>query len=352
MKKILFIIAVATLATSCNNDDKWDATGTFEATEVVVSAQGSGEIKSFNVEEGQQVEAGTQLGYLDMTQLELQKAQFDANQDNLNATKSQLDANKDHMNSSKLQIDATQSATTSHVLDLKKQVASIKQQIANLQKEKARFSSMLKDNAASQKQVDDITYQILVLQKQLGATQEQINSSNQSFANQSKGYSAQKQGVDAQIKGVEAQKKGLDAQKRGIDAQKAIIDKQMQNAIISSPVNGTILTKYAQMGEFATTGKPLFKVADLSTVYLRAYFTSDQLSDIKLGQQVKVVADFGGGKTRDYTGKVTWISSESEFTPKSIQTKDTRANLVYAVKIAVRNDGYLKLGLAGNVILK
>ena len=106
MKKILFIIAVATLATSCNNDDKWDATGTFEATEVVVSAQGSGEIKSFNVEEGQQVEAGTQLGYLDMTQLELQKAQFDANQDNLNATKSQLDANKDHMNSSKLQIDA------------------------------------------------------------------------------------------------------------------------------------------------------------------------------------------------------------------------------------------------------
>ena len=234
MKKILFIIAVATLATSCNNDDKWDATGTFEATEVVVSAQGSGEIKSFNVEEGQQVEAGTQLGYLDMTQLELQKAQFDANQDNLNATKSQLDANKDHMNSSKLQIDATQSATTSHVLDLEKQVASIKQQIANLQKEKARFSSMLKDNAASQKQVDDITYQILVLQKQLGATQEQINSSNQSFANQSKGYSAQKQGVDAQIKGVEAQKKGLDAQKQGIDAQKAIIDKQMQNAIKGS----------------------------------------------------------------------------------------------------------------------
>ena len=133
---------------------------------------------------------------------------------------------------------------------------------------------------------------------------------------------------------------------------KTYIDKQMQNAIISSPVNGTILTKYAQMGEFATTGKPLFKVADLSTVYLRAYFTSDQLSDIKLGQQVKVVADFGGGKTRTYTGKVTWISSESEFTPKSIQTKDTRANLVYAVKIAVRNDGYLKLGLAGNVKLR
>ena len=126
----------------------------------------------------------------------------------------------------------------------------------------------------------------------------------------------------------------------------------MQNSIIMSPVKGTILTKYAQQGEFATTGKPLFKVADMSTVYLRAYFTSDQLADIKIGQQVKIIADFGGGKTREYNGKISWISSESEFTPKSIQTKDTRANLVYAVKIAVRNDGYLKLGLSGNVKLK
>lgn len=352
MKKIIFIIAAAALATACSNDNEWDATGTFEATEVVVSAQGTGEIKSFNIEEGQVVEAGVQLGYLDMTQLELQQKQFDANQDNLIATRSQLEASKEQMSSNKLQIDANQNSTTSHVLDLEKQVASIKQQIANLKKEKARFSAMLKDNAASQKQVDDITYQILVLEKQLGATQDQINSSNQSFASQGKGYTAQKQGVDAQIKGVTAQQQGIDAQKRGIDAQKAIIDKQMQNAIITSPVNGTILTKYAQRGEFATTGKPLFKVADLSTVYLRAYFTSDQLSELKLGQQVKVIADFGGGKTREYSGKVAWISSESEFTPKSIQTKDSRANLVYAVKIAVRNDGYLKLGLSGNVKLK
>lgn len=366
MKKIIFIISIATIASACSNDNDWDATGTFETTEVVVSAKGSGEIKSLNIEEGQEVEANVQLGYLDMTQLEIQKAQFDANQLNLDATKAgldankaQLDASKKQMNSNKEQIGANQMSNIDRSLDLEKQVASIKQQIANLQKEKARFSNMVKDNAAAPKQVDDINYQILVLEKQLGATQEQIASNNKSFNSQNKGFDAQKKGVDAQIegfdaqkRGIDAQKRGIDAQKQGIDAQKALVDNQMQNAIISSPVNGTILTKYAQRGEFATTGKPLFKVADMSTVYLRAYFTSDQLADIKLGQQVKVIADFGGGKTREYTGRISWISSESEFTPKSIQTKDTRANLVYAVKIAVRNDGYLKLGLSGNVKLK
>ena len=292
MKKIFFIIGIAAIATACSNDNDWDATGTFEATEVVVSAKGTGQIMSFNIEEGQEVEADVQLGYLDMTQLELQKAQFDANNENLTATKSQLDASKEQMGSSKQQIDATQQATSTHILDLEKQVASTKQQITNLKKEKARFTAMLKDNAASQKQVDDINYQILVLEKQLAATQDQINASNASLKSQSQGYSAQKQGVDAQIRGVDAQKRGIDAQKRGIEAQKSIIDNQMQNAIISSPIKGTILTKYAQMGEYATAGKPLFKVADMSTVYLRAYFTSDQLQDIKLRQQVTVVADF------------------------------------------------------------
>ena len=365
MKTKLLILAVALMAISCSNENDWDATGTFEATEVVVSAKGAGEIKSFNVEEGQEVEANVQLGYLDMTQLELQKSQLDANQLNLDASKAgldatqaQLDASKKQMSSSKEQIGANQTSTTDHRLDLEKQVASIKQQIANLQREKARFSNMVKDNAAAPKQVDDINYQILVLEKQLSATQDQIGASNQSLSSQSKGFDAQKKGVNAQIEGVEAQKRGVDAQKRGIDAQKrgidsqkAIVDNQIANSIITSPVAGTILTKYVQRGEFATTGKPLFKVADMKTVYLRAYFTSEQLADIKIGQQVKVIADFGGGKTREYTGKITWISRESEFTPKSIQTKDTRANLVYAVKIAVRNDGYLKLGLSGNVKL-
>ena len=352
MKKIFFIAIGALALTACNNNDDWDATGTFEATEVVVAARGTGEIKSLNVTEGQEVEADTQLGYLDMTEMELQNAQFDANKDNLTATQAQLNANKQQMSENKKQIDATQSATNSHILNLENQVAGIKQQIANLQKEKARFSAMLKDNAASQKQVDDIEYQILVLQKQLTATQDQINSSNKSLNNQSEGYKAQKEGINAQMRGIDAQKNGLEAQKRGIEAQKSIIGHQMANSIITSPVKGTILSKYAQQGEFATPGKPLFKVANLNDVYLRAYFTSDQLESIKLGQQVTVIADFGSGKTREYTGKISWISSESEFTPKTVQTKDSRANLVYAVKIAVKNDGYIKLGLAGNVKLK
>ncbi len=351
MRKIFLIAAGALLLTACNNDDQWDATGTFEATEVVVAARGTGEIKSLNVEEGMEVEADLQLGYLDMTQMEFQNAQFDANKDNLTATQAQLDASKQQMSENKKQISATQNATSSNILNLESQVASIKQQIANLQKEKARFTAMLKDNAASQKQVDDIEYQILVLQKQLSATQDKINSSNQSLNNQSEGYKAQKDGIDAQMRGVDAQKRGLDAQKRSIDAQKSIIDHQMANSIITSPVKGTILTKYAQQGEYAVPGKPLFKVANLKNVFLRAYFTSDQLQDIKLGQQVTVIADFGGGKTREYAGKIAWIASESEFTPKSIQTKDSRANLVYAVKIAVKNDGYIKLGLSGKVKL-
>lgn len=352
MRKILFLAAGAMMLTACSNKEEWDATGTFEATEVVVAARGTGEIKSLNVEEGMEVEADLQLGYLDMTQMEFQNAQFDANKDNLTATQAQLDASKQQMSENKKQINATQSATNSHILDLEKQLASTKQQIANLQKEKARFTAMLKDNAASQKQVDDIEYQILVLQKQLTATQDQINSSNKSLNNQSEGYKAQKDGIDAQMRGVDAQKKGIDAQKRSIDAQKSIIDHQMANNIITSPVKGTILSKYAQQGEYAVPGKPLFKVANLNDVFLRAYFTSDQLESIKLGQQVTVIADFGGGKTREYEGKIAWISSESEFTPKTIQTKDSRANLVYAVKIAVKNDGYIKLGLSGNVKLK
>ncbi len=352
MKK-LYLFAVGTLLlTACSHDDEWDATGTFEATEVVVAARGTGEIMSLNVEEGMEVDADTQLGYLDMTQMEFQNAQFDANKDNLTATQAQLDASKQQMSENKKQISSTQNATSSHILNLENQVASIKQQIANLQKEKARFTAMLKDNAASQKQVDDIEYQILVLQKQLTATQDQINSSNQSLNNQSDGYTAQKEGIDAQMRGVDAQKRGLDAQKRGIDAQKSIIEHQMSNSIITSPVKGTILSKYAQQGEYAVPGKPLFKVANLNDVYLRAYFTSDQLESIKLGQQVTVIADFGGGKTREYNGRIAWISSESEFTPKTIQTKDSRANLVYAAKIAVANDGYIKLGLSGKVKIK
>lgn len=143
----------------------------------------------------------------------------------------------------------------------------------------------------------------------------------------------------------------IDDNAAALEAQIAAINDRIAKCSITSPVGGTVLVKYAEAGEFASVGKPLMKIADLDNIYLRAYFTSDQLGQLRLGDKVSVTADFGGDERYDYEGHITWISPESEFTPKTIQTKDSRANLVYAVKIAVKNDGRLKIGLAGEVIL-
>lgn len=323
MKTTNFILMTAVaLLTACGNKDaQYDATGVFETTEIIVSARGTGEIMQFGVEEGQTVKAGEQLGYLDMTQLELKKAQLNASQQQLNASKKQLGANK--------------TATNSHVLDLEKQVASIKQQISNAQKEKARFQALLKDGAATQKQVDDISYQISVLQKQLAATQEQIKASNKSFSSQSSGIDAQMQGVDAQ--------------NAGVDAQKAQIDDQMKNSIITSPVDGVVLSKYAEQGEYAAPGRALLRIGDVSEMKLRAYVSADLLTRLQIGQKVVVYVDQDKTGRKEYEGTVSWISSEAEFTPKTIQTRDERSNLVYAVKITVKNDGLIKRGMYGDV---
>ena len=323
MKTTNFILMTAVvLLTACGNKDaQYDATGVFETTEIIVSARGTGEIMQFGVEEGQTVKAGEQLGYLDMTQLELKKAQLNASQQQLNASKKQLGANK--------------TATNSHVLDLEKQVASIKQQITNAQKEKARFQALLKDGAATKKQVDDISYQISVLQKQLAATQEQIKASNKSFSSQSSGIDAQMQGVDAQ--------------NAGVDAQKAQIDDQMKNSIITSPVDGVVLSKYAEQGEYAAPGRALLRIGDVSEMKLRAYVSADLLTRLQIGQKVVVYVDQDKTGRKEYEGTVSWISSEAEFTPKTIQTRDERSNLVYAVKITVKNDGLIKRGMYGDV---
>ncbi len=306
--KLFFMLMAATLMVGCgSNDDDFDASGVFETTETIVSAKGTGEIMSLKVEEGQNVEKGQELGYIDMTQLSLKQKQLEA---------------------SKAQVKANQSATDSRVLDLSKQVAGIRQQIANQQRELSRYKALLKDGAATQKQVDDIGYQISVLQKQLTATQEQIDASNRSL---------REQGA------------GLEAQSSGVDAQSAQVDDQMKNSVITSPVSGTVLTKYAEQGEWAAPGKALFKVADVKKMKLRAYITADQLTSLKIGQKVKVYADHGESGRKEYQGTVTWISDKAEFTPKTIQTRDERANLVYAVKIAVKNDGLIKRGMYGDV---
>lgn len=293
--KVAGYVAMVMLVVSCGNETEFDAQGTFEATEIVVSAEAVGKILNFEVEEGVEVIAGKMIGEIDGVQLHLQRKQ----------------------------LVAQQSALLNSRPDVKKQVASLKEQISKQKSELLRVENMLRDGAATQKQRDDIDAHIRVLEGQLEAA------------------------LSTLVKNAAS----LDNSSSAMEAQIAALDDRIAKCSIASPINGTVLVKYAEAGEFATVGKPLMKVADMEKIYLRAYFTSDQLADIHLGDTVTVVADFGGDKRYDYEGRVSWIASECEFTPKTIQTKDSRANLVYAVKIAVKNDGRLKIGLAGEVNL-
>ena len=294
MKKVIYI-AMALLAISCTKEAEFDAQGTFEATEVVVSSEATGRILNFDIEEGMAIAANQAVGTIDSLQLHLQRKQLVAQQSALLASRP----------------------------DVKKQVAALREQIAKQKTELRRVDNMLRDGAATQKQKDDIKAQIKILEGQL----------------------------EAQLSTLDKNTSTINGNSVVLEAQIAAIDDRISKCRIISPVGGTVLVKYAEAGELASAGKPLMKIADLKNIYLRAYFTSDQLANVKLGDEVKVVADFGGTERYDYTGRVAWISSESEFTPKTIQTKDSRANLVYAVKIAVENDGRLKIGLAGEVVL-
>ncbi len=322
MKKILSLASMAIILAACGNKEKeYDATGTFEATEVTVSAKSTGELKLLSVAEGEQVENGNVVGRIDAIQLQLKKEQ-------LETTRGQLNANKRQMASSR-------KANNSRQLDLERQVASIRQQIANAQRERQRFTELVRDGAVPRKQLDDINYQIKVLEKQLEATSDQIRSNNASLADQNAGISAQIDGIDSQVAGLEAQIRQ--------------IEDQIANTEVTAPFTGTVLEKYVEPGEFVTTGKPLFKIADTQNMFMRAYVTSAQLQNIKVGQKVKVFADYGNGQKKAYDGTISWISSRSEFTPKTILTDDERADLVYAVKIAIKNDGYAKIGMYGEV---
>ncbi|MBQ9138247.1 MAG: HlyD family efflux transporter periplasmic adaptor subunit [Alistipes sp.] len=294
MKKIIYIIFAA-LAVSCGKEAEADAQGTFEATEVVVSSEAMGRILNFAAEEGTAVAAGEVIGAIDSVQLHLQRKQLQAQQAALLASRP----------------------------DIKAQVASLKEQIAKQRSELQRVERMLSGGAATTKQRDDIQAQIRVLESQLSATLSTLDKNTAT----------------------------INENAAAMEAQIELLNDRIAKCSILSPVSGTVLVKYAEAGELATAGKPLMKVADLENIYLRAYFTSDQLSKIKLGDTVTVTADFGGDERYDYQGRIAWISSESEFTPKTIQTRDSRANLVYAVKIAVKNDGRLKIGLAGEVRL-
>lgn len=296
MKRIFIYCALPLLTAACGRSGDFDATGTFEATEVVVSAEAAGRILRFDAEEGDVLEAGRQVGAIDTVQLYLQK----------------------------LQLERQRASVVSNRPDIAKQAASLREQIAKQQTERRRVENLLRDGAATTKQLDDIDAQIKVLNGQL----------------------------EAQLSTLRNNAASIDENSSSIDLQIARIEDQLAKCRIASPVAGTVLAKYSEAGELASVGRPLMKVADLDRIYLRAYFTSDQLAGLKLGQEVTVTADFGGNSRIDYPGRIVWIASESEFTPKTIQTRDSRANLVYAAKIAVENDGRLKIGLYGEVRLR
>ena len=283
------------MLTACNNTPGYDATGIFEATTVTVSAETSGKILSINVNEGDSVRDGERIAVIDTALLVLQLHQLE---------------------SQRLAAENTSP-------DIAAQAASLRSQIAHQQNECERFGRLLADGATTQKQYDDAEAQLNVLRGQLTALLSTLGKNRSSISDNAV----------------------------AIQYQSEQIEEQISRSIIESPLTGTVLVKYAESGEFVTPGRPLYKLADLGNIYLRAYFTASQLSEIRLGQEVTVIADFGGEKQYEYPGKITWIAQESEFTPKTIQTRDSRANLVYAAKISVKNDGRLKLGQYGEVKL-
>lgn len=292
--KYTFIIALTLLIASCSNGSgSYDATGSFEATEVVVSAEATGKILSFNIEEGQIIEQDQEVGLIDSLQLYLQKMSMLANAEGVRIQRP----------------------------DIKTQTAAILEQIETLEREKERTIKLIEANAANAKQLDDINAQIEVYQKQLSAQQSTLQKSSANIG----------------------------AQSSALEIQVAQLEDRIEKCKITSPISGTVINKYAEAGELANAGKPLFKIANLQNIFLRAYITNDQLVQLKLNDKVKVSVDSGNGEMRHYDGTVSWISDKSEFTPKTIQTKNERANLVYAIKIAVENDGYLKIGMYGEV---
>ena len=290
-----YILAVAALmlAACGNNEKEYDATGTFETTETTVFAEQSGTLMSFSVNEGDETDASVEVGLIDTTQRWL-KIQ---------------------------QLDATKKVYNSQKPDMEAQIATTQQQLLKAQQEEQRYKELVTDGAAPSKMLDDASSNVKVLQKQLAAQQSALSTSTRS----------------------------LDKQSDLVDVQVRQLRDQLRKCHIVTPAKGTVLEKYVERGEFVAAGKPLFKIGDTQNMFMRAYVTSVQLQHIKLGQKVKVFADYGDGQKKEYDGTVTWISSRSEFTPKTILTDDERADLVYAVKIAIKNDGYVKIGMYGKL---
>ena len=294
MKKNIIIAVAALMTVACGNNKKeYDATGTFEATEVTVAAEQSGTLMVFDTNEGDEIALGKEVGLIDTTQIWL-KIQ---------------------------QVGATKAVYQSQKPDMEKQIAATRQQLTKARQDQQRYKELVADGASPSKMLDDATNQVEVLQKQL----------------------------DAQISSLNTNTNALNKQMAATDIQVSQLKDQLQKCHITTPIKGTVLEKYVERGEFVAIGKPLFKMADTEQMFIRAYVTSAQLQTVKIGQKAKVFADYGEGQKKEYEGTVSWISSRSEFTPKTILTDDERADLVYALKVAIRNDGYVKIGMYGEV---
>ncbi len=306
-KNAVLIIVLFQLIACGKKTSEFDAQGSFEAEEVMVAAEVSGKIISLDVEEGDSLSALQVVGKIDDKNLNLQKEQVAAS----------IDALSQKTTSVQPQVDL-----------LNEQLALQTVQLKNAQKELVRVEGLYKKDAATAKQVDDIKYQVETLQKQIDVTSEQIQL--QKAINTS-------------------QNRSILSEKKPLEKKAAQIDDMVAKASVINPLGGIVITRYAEAGEIAQAGKALYKIADLTELTLRAYITGDQLTTLKIGQPVKVFIDNGADAYKEYQGVLTWIASKAEFTPKTIQTKDERANLVYAVKIRVKNDGLLKIGMYAEV---
>ena len=293
-KANLTVTLITLILSGCGNGNgNYDATGTFESEEVIVSSEAMGKLVQFDVEEGAQLKQNQIVGVIDTLQLYLKKKQ----------------------------LEASVKAVLSKQPDVATQLAALQEQIKTAETEKKRAENLVKSNAATTKQLDDINAQLDVLNKQYNATKSSLTITRQ----------------------------GLQSETYPLQIQIEQINDQLNKSRIVNPVDGVVLTRYAKQNEVTSNGKALYKIADLSEMTLRAYVNGDQLGQIKLGQKVKVFVDKGESEQKEMSGKIYWVASKAEFTPKTIQTKDERANLVYAIKVRVKNDGYLKIGMYGEV---
>lgn len=310
MKKYIVYISAALLLSACTQKMDYDASGNFEADEVIVSAQQNGVLLSYQVKEGEALKTGENVGQIDVSLLKLQKQQAEAS---IEALSEKTVAPSDQIELVRRQLEVQ------------------KAQLAQQLRERTRTQNLVKADAATRKQLDDINAGIDQLKKQIAVTEQQLKLNTYN---------------------TNVQNRNILSEKAPMEKVAAQFQEQMNKGQIINPINGTVLTNFALQGEMQTIGKPLYKIADISTLNLKAYITGAQLPQVKLGQKVKVRIDNGKESYKDYSGTINWISSKSEFTPKTIQTKDERANLVYAIKIGVKNDGFLKIGMYGEVIFK